>query len=635
MRLRRYAAFLLVLLACAPAWGGADCERVFAVGDLHGGYDAFVGILRETGLVDEQTRWSGERDCLVQLGDIVDRGARSRDILDLLMSLQKEAPGRVHVLLGNHEVMDLVGDLRYVIVEEFAAFADEETAEEREAGLAAYQELVSGNGNQGAQEKLREEFDEKFPPGWFAHRRAFSLDGRYGSWLIKRPIIVEINRSVFVHGGLTLENARLGIEAINEQVAFELVDYFTCRKKLEDVGWLKPLTPYAETFREVYRQRQETNANAGVSAANGVADQYLRHLQSHCIDERGPVWYRGLAREEETSHWPTVLRTLRELGADRIVVAHTPTKTHRIQTRFGGRVYVVDTGTGPAYGGRASALEIQKNGTVYAVYSDAREKLADPILSDADIAQALREGTILEMEEIGSGISKPKKITLEWRGRRFEAAFKTIDIERLEKTSFESSGMQHMFTDSYRYDLAAYQLDRQLGMYMVPVVTLRKINDEQGAMMEWVGDAMSEAQRLEEGLKPPDPLILMRQLDTMKIFDALILNEDRHPGNQLIGKDDWQLHLIDHTRSFRLTKKLPDGFEENPITIPRHLYAALQDLGKKSLQDLFGSLISSARIKALLVRRDKIVKKIEKDIEQYGPAMVFQDAQNKSNESPE
>ncbi len=624
---RTRAWVLLLLVACAPVPAGTQCERVYAIGDLHGGYDAFVSILRETDLVDEQIRWSGGANCLVQLGDIVDRGARSREILDLLMALEQQAAGRLFVLLGNHEVMNLVGDLRYVSVAEFYAFAGEETPEQREAGYAMFtQRAVNANSPDSPQD-LRARFDEQFPPGWFAHRKAFSPDGRYGAWLLERPIAVQIERSVFVHGGITLELAQLGVRAINERVAFELTDYFTCRRKLEAVGWLEPLTPYADSFGEVYRLREASNSNLLDPAANGVALQYLNHLQSQCVDRRGPLWFRGLAREHEATYWPTVLQTLDALDADRIVVAHTPTKEHRIQERFDGRVFLIDTGAGPAYGGQPSALEITAEGRVYAVYLGEREKLAEPILSEQQIAEALRQGTILEIEEIGSGISRPKRITLEYEGRQFTAAFKTIDVERLERTRFESTGVRQMFTDSYRYDRAAYLLDRQLGMYMVPVVVLRTIDGEEGAMMEWVDDAVIELERRNENLEPPDPLILKRQFEVMKIFDALILNEDRNLANQLITTRDWKLHLIDHSRSFRLTKKLPDGFEEEILTIPQGVYAAMQNLNKNSLTELFGNLMSVARVKALLARRDKIVEKLETDLKKFGPQMIFQDAQ--------
>src|SRR6188768_2119025 len=100
-------------------------ERIVAVGDIHGGYDRFVAVLRAAGVINNRDRWSGGRTVFVQTGDVVDRGPDSRRALDLLRRLERDAErdgGRVYALLGNHEVMRMVGDWRYVSEREYAAF---------------------------------------------------------------------------------------------------------------------------------------------------------------------------------------------------------------------------------------------------------------------------------------------------------------------------------------------------------------------------------------------------------------------------------------------------------------------------------------------------------------------------------
>ena len=108
-------ALLVAVSIVRSVAAGPVCDPVIAVGDLHGGYEAFVTVLKKVGLIDEQRRWQGGESCLVQLGDILDRGARSRDVLEFLIDLEAQAPDRVHVLLGNHEIMNIMGDLRYVL----------------------------------------------------------------------------------------------------------------------------------------------------------------------------------------------------------------------------------------------------------------------------------------------------------------------------------------------------------------------------------------------------------------------------------------------------------------------------------------------------------------------------------------
>src|SRR6187399_952828 len=106
----------LAVPGAAPASCELDgVERIVAVGDVHGAYDRFTEILRAAGVIDQDRHWSGGRTHLVQLGDVVDRGPDSRKALDFLMSLEKEAAaagGQVHALIGNHEVMRMLSDMR-------------------------------------------------------------------------------------------------------------------------------------------------------------------------------------------------------------------------------------------------------------------------------------------------------------------------------------------------------------------------------------------------------------------------------------------------------------------------------------------------------------------------------------------
>ena len=111
-------------------------ERVVAVGDVHGSYDGLVSILRETALIDGKNSWIGGSALLVQMGDLLDRGSDIRRVLDLMMSLQGQAQtagGNVVVILGNHEVMNMIGDLRYVNPDTYESFAEpgSESARER------------------------------------------------------------------------------------------------------------------------------------------------------------------------------------------------------------------------------------------------------------------------------------------------------------------------------------------------------------------------------------------------------------------------------------------------------------------------------------------------------------------------
>ena len=351
MRRLKTLSLLLAVVTAAAFAAPPPCEysgvsRIVAVGDVHGSYDSFVVVLQFSGIVDVQRRWSGGKAHLVQVGDVLDRGPDSRKAMDLLMQLEQEAAkagGRVHALLGNHEVMNMIRDLRYVSAGEYEAFRGRDSEELRET---VYRRSLEEARARAKAEKttldeaaFRERFLKEVPLGYVEHRRAFSPDGSYGRWLRRHDAVVKIDGVVFLHGGLTPEVAALGCQAINETIR-----------------------------REVTADLDRTRESA---------------LQSLSGREDGPLWYRGLAREDEATLAPKVDEVLRVLGARAVVVGHTPRETGRIEVRLGGRVVLIDVGMLPAYGGHLAALEITPGGMT-ALYPDRRE-----ILERAPAAAAL------------------------------------------------------------------------------------------------------------------------------------------------------------------------------------------------------------------------------------------------------
>lgn len=244
--------------------------------------------------------------------------------------------------------------------------------------------------------------------------------------------------------------------------------------------------------------------------------------------------------------------------------------------------------------------------------------------ADLELERFLLGADVVGSKEIGTGITKPLKLTLTLDDRKGYAAFKSVSIQNVGITRFEKSGFTSNFTDDHKYERAAYLLDRILGINMVPVCVIRKIDGREGAVIDWVSDAIDESERREQDLKPPDPASLLYQKDVMRIFDVLISNSDRNLTNQLITTSDWKLHLIDHSRSFRLRKKVSSAFDDIPVSLPESLYQRLKQLDGPTLRELFDGLLSRAQVKALLSRRDQIIEKIDKDREKFGDSMVFQ-----------
>jgi len=339
-------AALLWHMAAAPVQrpadkGTAPCDitttaRIVAVGDIHGAFDRFRAILREAKVIDGRDRWVGGTTILVQTGDVLDRGPESHRVLDLLMRLERDAEragGRVYALLGNHEVMRMVGHLRDVSAAEYQAFRDGGSRERLDALYAAVaaerREQARAAETPFDESAFREAFYRETPPGTVELVRAYGADGKYGRWLRRREVMVRINGDVFVHGGVSAEVAALGCPGLVEAARGEMAS---------GPAWAPAPLPYLS-------------------------------------GPQGPLWFRGLV--DGTLDTPAVEAILDTFGARRMIVGHTVPKTFRISALHGGRVIAIDTGMlGPPFysGGVASALVID-GGTYTAVYEGRTEPL--------------------------------------------------------------------------------------------------------------------------------------------------------------------------------------------------------------------------------------------------------------------
>src|SRR5262245_48802321 len=339
------AAVGCLILSIALSIGAPDAtDRVVSIADIHGDMDAFVGILQRAQLIDPSRRWSGGRATLVQTGDFLDRGPKAHDVMDLLMSLQKDAQrqgGRVVVLMGNHEAMNIFGDLRYVSNEDYASFAD--GGETRKGKTAA---------------------DTTRPAGFAERCAAFSPDGKYGKWLRTLPAIAKIDDSIFLHGGIIPDLAAHSVDQLNEEIAaeikaFDMYKEFLVDKKIaQPCSSLDDLTAGAKTALEKAKGKDAE-----------VLKTFLGYGRWLSINENGPLWFRGYAQWSDADGAPQIEQVAKTFGVARFVVGHTPQAGGQIVSRFNGKVYLIDTGMLSTYfkGGRASALNIQ-DGKVSFIY---------------------------------------------------------------------------------------------------------------------------------------------------------------------------------------------------------------------------------------------------------------------------
>lgn len=546
--------------AAQPPWHLPAASRVVVVPDVHGAYAALVALLEATGLVDEGREWTGGDAVLVSLGDLLDRGADSRKVMDLLMGLQQEAAARggaVHVLLGNHEAMNLTGDLRYVSAAEYAAFAADETPELRERAYADFARLQT---KRLPEAESRAAFDARYPPGFFAHRAAFAPEGVYGSWLLTLPAVLVIGDTAFAHGGLS---ASVG-ENINAAVHARLQEYLQLRERLT-----APAPP-------------ELRADLVASS-----EELIRLALGAELGSESPLWYRGTVYCNPLLEAPVLNSALERLGAARLVVGHTPTGDRRARALLDGRLIMLDTGMlAQYYAGRPAALLIEPGG-IRVQYGDDAEpqrleqgRLEAYGLTEDEIRQVLVSGAIEPADEQrgSDGV----------RVRRGDVVVQAHVYREGEATA----------------ELAAHALDRRLGLNLVPPTVARAVEGRSTAIQLRYPDAVTEAERVAQRVSLGEFCPLEPQWQLLATFDALAGHRGRNAESLLYLRETSALKAIEHDGAFGTERRvrLPNG-----IALPDEARAALAAFDDSAARSL-GEWLDDRQIRALLARRDALLR---------------------------
>ncbi len=242
-----------------------------------------------------------------------------------------------------------------------------------------------------------------------------------------------------------------------------------------------------------------------------------------------------------------------------------------------------------------------------------------PFRDDSEILEFLRTARIVSGAPISKGINESLKVLLEKDGVRAHAVFRRVSAHR---TSYRPPGSKHStsFRDSFYFEPAAYALGRRLGIRSIPPVVERRYRAKNGTLQIWVENAFDEQARLAQGLRPPHPAQWNRQRVVRQIFDALIYNIDRNQGNVLIDPD-WNVWLIDHTRSFLAQ---PDLKARNRIKrCDRDLWLHLQSLDRQAVAAELEPFLTRRELLSLLIRWQKLVDHIEGLIAEHGEGAVI------------
>lgn len=616
---KAFLFFTLVFSSLLYAQPGQS--KTVILTDVHGDYNSLVNLLRATNIINDQLKWAGSTATLISLGDNLDRGAESRKVIDLFMQLEHEAlttGGEVIVLLGNHEVMNIIADLRYVSDQEFLAFQHEESDNYRKSIYQDYLEYSE----QKDSDKAQESFSQLYPPGYFGLVEAFSPTGKYGKWLLEKDTVKVFQNRLYLHAGISDELLERGLteQQINAQIRHTVKSYAELYHEFIRIG----------LFKHYFNKRQRTDVLEALIAGKikqdrftkrsvlKKAEQFIELSQSLLITTQGPVWYRGNIYCHEYMESHTIEKALNQFKVSQILVGHTPDDSQVARSRFDGKLILLDTGMLQTYyKGHPTAAIIEKDQLSLVNLDDPgnTEPQPDPVrkplfpnqLSDEYLSQYFDNANVVSEIPLDDFFSKPLKLTFEHQGLQHSVIFKYLDSDpKLE--SKRKFSRQDNFADRFLYDLAAYKLDRLLGLYMVPYTAPFTYKGQNGVIQYWIEGSISKTELIQNKQQLDGYCSAKDEESIMHVFDLLIHNDDRNTGNKLYSLDTGYLWLIDHSRSFRNQYTLPKYDSPSPVNLSLQFEQALKSLTRESLRAELGALLNTKQIIALLKRRDKILE---------------------------
>lgn len=248
---------------------------------------------------------------------------------------------------------------------------------------------------------------------------------------------------------------------------------------------------------------------------------------------------------------------------------------------------------------------------------------ADELKQRETCEDFLRTAEVVSSEQMGGSeaVTKPWILTLEKGEVTHRGLWKN------------AQGRMGGYWEGWTYEIAAYLLDKHLGLGMVPPTVERRFRGERGSCQYWIDDSMSLRDRDEKRIKMPlaKNFSWNRATYLQRFFDNLIANEDRHKNNVFIAPD-WRMILIDHSRSFRTSgrfvktllysAKNPEG-PKLMSELPRAIVDKVRSLDLAGIKAVVGEYLTDAEIEAVLVRRDLILQEIDRLIKVNGEAKVL------------
>src|SRR5271157_184676 len=243
-------------------------------------------------------------------------------------------------------------------------------------------------------------------------------------------------------------------------------------------------------------------------------------------------------------------------------------------------------------------------------------------LTKDQIKQFLQTAEVIKSKPSSKGVTHPWRLTLSDGTITHDASFQAIDEHKAEN-KFENGRVEVNFADSYKYNIAAYQLAELIALDdILPVYVERKWKGKTGSLSWWLPVKMDDADRVEKKIPVPDAYKEKwnNQMAKIRVFDELVYDSDPNLTNVLIG-EDWTLWRIDFTRAFRTSKDLRTP--KDLVKCDRQLFEKLKALDGNELAAKTKNYLNKTEVNAVMARRDKIVATFQALIAEKGENEVL------------
>ena len=408
--------------------------------------------------------------------------------------------------------------------------------------------------------------------------------------------MIVINDTAFVHGGVPPYVAEYGLAGVNGALKMDLLNFLAALSTLEDAGILSPIDRFRDQPAILAEKVEAGQLDDALMAAAQVV---VEHRNSPINTPDGPLWYRGSSTCNGLIEGDGLNTALSRIGATRAAIGHTTTISRRVQQRLNGRIIEINTGIlKSSYHGSGYALIIE--GDALSVVSENGATDLSPIVLPRRVGYrsgAFDDDALVNILTNGAIVDSDMD----------EAAWKLVRVVAGDQTVFAYFNALPR-EKGFVPEVAAYRLDRMLGLDMIPVTVRREIAGQQGTLQFVPAETLSERERVADEKGSSAPCSLKRQRSAMYVYDALINNPTRTPLSMLYSPDNWQLILVNHENSFSTKNDRPTYLKNIKLTIGDQWRTALSELDDEKLRKNLGDVLDKRRLAALAKRRDALIE---------------------------